>query len=237
MAAEEPFQAAKDHWADWLEGASDAITKVAEAWTGFLDDFTSGWGQAVGAAIVDGADFGEAMKGVWNNMVRNFISAIAEMIAQWVLSQIFTVGTASATHAVLRANALELIYLNAFAGAAIVPGAGAVAGAKAIMQAIAGAVVARGAASMASGPVTGMNAANTFTQPAALPAFAHGGIVTNPTLALIGEAGPEAVVPLSGRHGLGGSQNINLYMDGELVTQTVLRNMPNEVRLNIGNAI
>jgi hypothetical protein len=33
-----------------------------------------------------------------------------------------------------------------------------------------------------------------------VPAFAKGGIVTGPTLALIGEAGPEAVVPLSGRN-------------------------------------
>ena len=33
-----------------------------------------------------------------------------------------------------------------------------------------------------------------------VPALAAGGIVTKPTLALIGEAGPEAVVPLSGRN-------------------------------------
>jgi hypothetical protein len=32
----------------------------------------------------------------------------------------------------------------------------------------------------------------------------HGGIVTRPTLALIGEAGPEAVVPLRGTHAVGG---------------------------------
>ena len=36
-----------------------------------------------------------------------------------------------------------------------------------------------------------------------IPALAMGGIVTRPTLALIGEAGPEAVVPLSGAGGRG----------------------------------
>ena len=36
-----------------------------------------------------------------------------------------------------------------------------------------------------------------ITGPAFGPALAHGGIVTKPTIALIGEAGPEAVVPLS----------------------------------------
>lgn len=37
---------------------------------------------------------------------------------------------------------------------------------------------------------------------AGVPAFASGGIVDGPTLALIGEAGPEAVVPLRGRDAL-----------------------------------
>ena len=34
-----------------------------------------------------------------------------------------------------------------------------------------------------------------------IPAMANGGIVTSPTLALIGESGPEAVVPLNGKYG------------------------------------
>ena len=42
-----------------------------------------------------------------------------------------------------------------------------------------------------------------------IPMMANGGIVTRPTLALIGEAGPEAVVPL-GRAGMG--QTINVYV-------------------------
>jgi hypothetical protein len=44
-----------------------------------------------------------------------------------------------------------------------------------------------------------------------VPKMAKGGIVTKPTLALIGEAGPEAVVPLSGRNaGMGNTYNINV---------------------------
>jgi len=44
-----------------------------------------------------------------------------------------------------------------------------------------------------------------------VPAFGKGGIVTGPTLALIGEAGPEAVVPLSGRNaGMGNNITINV---------------------------
>jgi hypothetical protein len=41
--------------------------------------------------------------------------------------------------------------------------------------------------------------------------MAKGGIVTGPTLALIGEAGPEAVIPLSGNNmPMGATYNINV---------------------------
>jgi len=44
-----------------------------------------------------------------------------------------------------------------------------------------------------------------------VPKLAAGGIVTRPTIAMIGEAGPEAVVPLSGRNaGMGNTYNINV---------------------------
>jgi hypothetical protein len=44
-----------------------------------------------------------------------------------------------------------------------------------------------------------------------IPRLADGGIVTSPTLALIGEAGPEAVVPLD-RAGAMGGTTVNVYM-------------------------
>ena len=44
-----------------------------------------------------------------------------------------------------------------------------------------------------------------------VPALANGGIVNKPTLAMIGEAGPEAVIPLRGRNaGMGATYNITV---------------------------
>lgn len=44
-----------------------------------------------------------------------------------------------------------------------------------------------------------------------IPYLAEGGIVTGPTLAMIGENGPEAVIPLTGRNsGMGGNYTINI---------------------------
>ena len=48
-----------------------------------------------------------------------------------------------------------------------------------------------------------------------IPHLAGGGIVTRPTLAMIGEAGPEAVIPL----GRGGGSVVNVYVSGSVVSQ------------------
>ena len=48
-----------------------------------------------------------------------------------------------------------------------------------------------------------------------IPSLAKGGIVNRPTLAMIGESGPEAVVPL-GRGGAGAGMTINLVINGDI---------------------
>ena len=47
-----------------------------------------------------------------------------------------------------------------------------------------------------------------------IPMLAAGGIVTGPTLAMIGEAGPEAVIPLDRMGSMGGSTNVTINVQG-----------------------
>ena len=61
---------------------------------------------------------------------------------------------------------------------------------------------------------TATAAMTSATTGLAVPAMAEGGIVTRPTLALIGEAGPEAVIPLSRG---GGQQVINIEINNPVV--------------------
>jgi hypothetical protein len=63
-----------------------------------------------------------------------------------------------------------------------------------------------------------------------VPKLASGGIVTKPTLAVVGEAGPEAVVPLS-RGGYGGAQNITtvVQVDGREIARAAGQYMPEVV--------
>ena len=66
-----------------------------------------------------------------------------------------------------------------------------------------------------------------------IPMLAKGGIVNSPTLAMIGEAGPEAVVPLSGNNaGIGGTYNITVNAGG-ITDRTDKRALARE----IGNMI
>ena len=52
-----------------------------------------------------------------------------------------------------------------------------------------------------------------------IPMLADGGIVTSPTLAMIGEAGAEAVIPLSKMGGMGGGINVVVNVAGSVVQE------------------
>ena len=60
-------------------------------------------------------------------------------------------------------------------------------------------------------------AGSGFAREGGIPEMAAGGIVTGPTLALIGERGPEAVIPLDRMKG-GGSNNITVNVNGGIST-------------------
>ncbi len=62
------------------------------------------------------------------------------------------------------------------------------------------------------------------------PHLASGGIVTRPTLALIGEAGPEAVVPLGKGYGTGGGMTVNVYVAGSVTSE---QNLAETIRRNL----
>lgn len=72
-----------------------------------------------------------------------------------------------------------------------------------------------------------------------IPKLADGGIVTGPTLALIGEAGPEAVIPLDRAGSMGNSVTINVNGGDPNAVVDALRRymrMNGSVPIKIGNA-
>jgi hypothetical protein len=55
-----------------------------------------------------------------------------------------------------------------------------------------------------------------------VPRLAAGGVATRPTLALVGEAGPEAIIPLSGRGKPSGPTILHVDIDGRTIATVVL---------------
>jgi hypothetical protein len=52
-----------------------------------------------------------------------------------------------------------------------------------------------------------------------IPLLAEGGIVTKPTLAMVGEAGTEAIIPLSKMGNMGGGINVVVNVQGSVVQE------------------
>jgi hypothetical protein len=112
-----------------------------------------------------------------------------------------------------------------------------------VLAAMASAYATPWPANMALGPAMGAVAMASMTAQAAAAkaagmgigmAMATGGLVTGPTVALIGEAGPEIVAPRSDYEKLieGGTGNIHitLEMDGKRTAQVVVPHIPGVVR-------
>jgi hypothetical protein len=71
-----------------------------------------------------------------------------------------------------------------------------------------------------------------------VPFLAKGGIVTSPTLAMIGEAGPEAVIPLNKAGAMGNTYNItvNGALDSEGTARTIVNLLNNSYYRGTGGA-
>lgn len=67
----------------------------------------------------------------------------------------------------------------------------------------------------------------------AFGAFAEGGIVKGPMMGLVGEAGPEAIIPLDQLGSImgGGATTVVVELDGRVIAKSVFDNMPSVMRV------
>ncbi len=126
------------------------------------------------------------------NLLNQFANLITKAV-EWItkhpdlVKAFLAVGIAIATvGAALKAAAIAMAFIQALSGAGLV-------------KVLAGLAVG-GAAVLAINQAMETPATETST----IPAAASGGIFTRPTLAMIGEGGPEAAIPLSSLGNMGG---------------------------------
>lgn len=173
--------------------------------------------QAMGAAFAQAIVYGENLK----TAIGGALKAIAAMIIQLIVSTLIKKLLTSVIEAALQAKLLAgelaryaaVTYAAAFASSVGVMGPAAAGYAAGMTQLMLGGATVAGA----QGAKVGAGIGKAFVGGMAAPTpMATGGIVTQPTLALIGEAGPEAVIPLD-RAGAGGQTfNLSVNFSGPL---------------------
>jgi phage-related minor tail protein len=88
---------------------------------------------------------------------------------------------------------------------------------------------------LGGGSVMGINIPSITLSTPNIPYLAAGGIVTRPTLAVLGESGAEAVVPLSrgrGAAGVGGPSAIHVHVDGSRAARLLAELLREALRTN-----
>lgn len=115
-------------WDNWLAKAEETLTNTDELVARTLDTFASGFGQAFEQMIFDSENLGDAMRNMFQGLVRSMVRAVGEMIAQWLAYkavQLVTGKAAAASQAMTQsalahATAVQA-GLNAFASTAAIP--------------------------------------------------------------------------------------------------------------------
>lgn len=197
---------------------TDILTAVGETITAV----TQGVGDAVATAIVDGANLEEALLAVLKNVMKQVISSLVQLALQQVIFLALQITTITARTAAELASWAAVVYAAAFAASA---SAGLVG------LALAPAVAKTAVVGMLAGAKTSGALGKTV---GASVALAEGGIVTGPTHALIGEAGPEAVIPLSSPNGL--TSQVNIYLDSRMIAQRMISAIPGVVNIHARGA-
>jgi hypothetical protein len=168
-------------------------------WRRLGNSVTREIGDATASIIVDGITIEEAGKRMLKSIARQAISSLVQWAIQRFILSKLVASTTMAENAAQMAGAISLVYANSFSSAAAIPIIGwAMAPGIAAMNA--GIAAAGAAAAGATGAAlgAGTTAFNPMSVGILASPRAEGVIALSPSGALIGEAGPEIVLPLRG---------------------------------------
>ena len=196
---------------DPAEAAEAGWNKANTALTAYITQLNTAITQSAAANAAAVAAFAETQKAIDNAGVAKNVSADAKAAADAAIAQAAAAMAAAAAAADYAAAVQE-------AAEAARAAAEAMAGLTAdeIKEVLAGEAADGGAG------LGGSDGVKVNPRGGDMIALASGGIVTSPTMALIGEAGPEAVIPLSRGGGFGGGITINITNAGSVIAEADL---------------
>jgi hypothetical protein len=209
-----PPLAATSAYEEWHGEVNKLLTEAAPSWAGMMTDvftqFSDGIGQAVAQTIIFGEDLLSNMKRILRMIGAQIIATLISVMIQQIIIQ-------RVLMALMNTTALRIIGTMAAR----------------TWAAVYTSVVERlpFPVNYILAPVFATLAAGAMLA-GSIAYLAEGGIVTGPTLGVIGESGPEAVIPLDRAGGLlGGGQTIIIELDGQVLATSVVEHAPGVLRV------
>lgn len=170
-------------WERYAATAKDSLEDIDDQMAESIDRFNEGFGDAIGNAVVNSEDLGDAMVNVFKDVTSSMVSFFAEWAAQelamWALKQITTKSELAMTQAVVTAESQSNAYnaaAAAYKSAAAIPYVGW------ILAPVAG------AAAYAATSAFGADAVSSFAG-----AFDKGGMIPAGMSGIVSEYGDELV--------------------------------------------
>ena len=144
--AEDAFEVRESYLQEWLESAEENLQNFDELSKTVIDNFTTGFGNAIESVVFDAESLDEAFAGVGETILRSVVNALAQMAAQWLAMQAVqaAVGTSATAATVAQAATASSAWATPAAraslpryGANAAPAAAALASTTALAQGIA----------------------------------------------------------------------------------------------------
>ncbi|QCX32451.1 tape measure protein [Caloramator sp. E03] len=187
---------------EWAINTSDIIAN----WITTTSSNVANWAQNIGTNIYNFASQGYSLIYNWGHNslsvfnsfldttaknVVNWANSVGETLAKWASEAFSTIASLASAVGASIGSALNVTFEKIQTGFQAVSEWASENKNWLIPVTIAAGITAAGIATIATGGAAGAALL------AAIPAFANGGIVTQPTVGLVGEAGPEAIVPIT----------------------------------------
>ena len=218
---EEELQMIRDKQTAWIGyglSLADVFSSIQQASSSLFQQITSGFADSIAQIAVYGKSFKDTMAELWKSIAAAAIKALIMIGIQALL-------TAIMTKTATKSEGVSVIATKA--GEAHAAGVASWSGAPWPINAGAPAF----GAAMGAAAMLGMSY---------LGAAESGGIVSKHGFVEVGEKNKrEAIIPLEGSEALGGARNqtIVVELDNRVLMETIVRGMPEHIRLKTGSHI
>lgn len=123
---EEIAEVDQGYWDRWLESAEENLMNFGDLSRSVIENFSTGFGNAIESLVFDAEDLDDALKGVAETILRGVVNSLAQMAAQWLALQAVqaALGTAATAATVGQAATASAAWAPAAAMASLATSGG-----------------------------------------------------------------------------------------------------------------